>query len=69
MNWRVKRISFEWIFNEVGRRINSYKGKPVPNDQVASRGRKNIDNVGNGFDSVQCGNKSSKTFHQILGIK
>ena len=48
----MKRISFGWIFSEVGRWINNYEDRPVPDDLVASGGRKSIDNVGNGFGNV-----------------
>ena len=40
----------------------------MPDDQVASGGRRNIGSVGSGFDSVQRDSKSSKTLHQILNI-
>ena len=61
---------FFWVdFDEVGSRFSSYEGKPVPDDQVASRGRKSIGNAGNGFGSVQCGSKSGRMLHRILGIE
>ena len=68
MSQMMRKISFRWIFDEVGSRFGSYEGKPVPDDQVASGGRKNIDNVGNGFDNVQRDSRSSRMLHQILGI-
>ena len=68
MSWKTRKIFFKRIFGEVGRKVNSYEGKPVPNDQVASGGRKNIGSVGSGFDNVQRDSKSSKTLHQILNI-
>ena len=57
------------IFNEVGRKVNSYEGKPVPGDQVASGGRRSIGSVGSGTDNVQHGSKSSRTSRRILGIR
>ena len=53
----------------VVRVVSSYEGKPVPNDQVVSEGRKSIDNIGSGFDNVQCDSRSNKMVHQILDIK
>ena len=41
----------------------------MPDDQVASGDRRNIDSVGSGFGSVQYGSKSGKMLHQILGIE
>ena len=65
----MRRIFSKRIFDEVKRGVNSYEGKPVPDDQVASGGRKSIDSVGNGFGSVQCDSKLSKTPCQILSIE
>ena len=69
MNWKMKRISFEGIFDGVRRRVNNYEGKLVPDDQVASGGKRSIGSVGNGFDNVQCGSKSRKMLCQILNIE
>ena len=69
MNRKRRRISFEWIFDEVERRVDNYEGRPVPDDQVASRGMKSIGSVGSVFDNVQCGNRLSKMLRQILGIE
>ena len=41
----------------------------MPDDQVASEDRKNIDNVGSGFDNVQHGSRLDKMIHQILDIR
>ena len=68
MNRKTRRIFFDRIFNKVGRRVNSYEGMPVPDDQVASGGRKNIGSVSSGFDNVQHDTKSSKMLRQILDI-
>ena len=69
MSQKMRRIFFKRIFNEVKRRVGNYEGKPVPDDQVASEGRKCIGIVGNGFGNVQHDSKLSKMPHQILGIK
>ena len=69
MNWKMMKISFVWIFNEVRKRVNNFEGKPVPNDPVASRDKRSTDNAGNGSDNVQHDSKSSKTLCQILGIE
>ena len=53
----------------VVRKVNNYKGRPVPDDQVASEDKKNIDNVGSGFDSVQHHNRLNKMICWILGIE
>ena len=50
------------------RRASGYEGKPVPNDQVASEGKKNIDNVGSGFDNVQHDSRLNKMIRQISDI-
>ena len=65
----MRRISFEWIFDEVERRVDNYKGKPVPNDQVASGGRKSIGSVGNEFGNVQHDSRLSKRPCLILSIR
>ena len=65
----MRRTSFERIFDEVRRKVDSYEGKPVPDDLVASGGRKSIGSVGNAFDNVQCDSRSSKTLCQILDIE
>ena len=49
----------------VGRVVGSYEGKPVPDDLVASRGKKSIGSVGNGSGSVQCGSKLDRILRQI----
>ena len=56
------------IFIVVMRRISNYEGRPVPDDQVASEGMRNIDNVGSGFDNVQHDSRLNKMIHQILDI-
>ena len=65
----MKRISCEWIFDMVERVVDSYVGRPVPGDQVASKGRRSIGNVGNDFDSVQRGSKLGRMIHLISGIE
>ena len=63
------RIFFERIFDEVKRRVNNYEGRLVPDDQVASGGRRSIDSVGSGFGSVQRDSKLSRMPRQILSIE
>ena len=43
--------------NEGVKGSGNCEGKPVPNDLVASGGKKSIGSVGNGFDSVHRGSK------------
>ena len=69
MSQRMMRIFFKRIFDEVKRRVDNYEGKPVPNDQVASGGRKSIGSVGSGSGSVRRDSKLSRMPHQILSIK
>ena len=64
----MRRTFFERIFDEVRRKVDSYEGKPVPNDQVASGDRKNIGSVGNELGNVQCGSRLSKMPRLILSI-
>ena len=65
----MRRISSEWIFDGAERRVGNYEGKPVPDDQVANEGKRNIGSAGSGFGSVQHGSRSSKALHRILDIK
>ena len=53
----------------VGKVVDNFMGKLVPDDQVASEDRKSIGSVGSGFGSVQHDSRLSKMIHQILGIK
>ena len=46
------------------KRDGNCEGKPVPDDLVASRGKKSIGSVGNGFDSVQHGSKLDRILRQ-----
>ena len=48
----MRRTFCEWIFDEVEMGVGSYEGKPVPNGQVASEGRRCTGSAGSGFDSV-----------------
>ena len=57
------------VFVVVMRRVGSCKGRPVPDDQVASKDRKSIGDVGSGFDNVQHDSKLNKTIHQISDIR
>ena len=61
----MKRSFFCRNDDEGVKRDSNCEGKPVPNDQVASRGKKSIGSVGNGFDSVQRGSKLDRILHQI----
>ena len=52
--------------NDKGVKMDSNcEGKLVPNDLVASGGKKSIGSVGNGFDSVQHGSKLDRILRQI----
>ena len=68
MSWKTRRVFSKETFDEVERRVNNYEGKPVPSDLVASRGMKNIGNVGSGIGNVQCDSRSGRTLHPILDI-
>ena len=53
----------------VMRRVSSYEGKPVPDDQIASEDKKSIGSVGNGSDNVQHDSRLDKMIHWILDIR
>ena len=58
--------SFSCRNNDGGvKRGGNCEGRPVPYDQVASGGRKNIGNVGSGSASVQRGSKLDRILCQI----
>ena len=61
----MKRFFFCRNDDREVRKGSSCKGKPVPNDQVASRGKKSIGSVGSGSDSVQRGSKLDRILCQI----
>ena len=65
----MKRAFFERFFDEVKRKVDSCKGKPEPDDPVASGGRKSIGSVGSGTGSGQCDSKLDRTFCQTLNIE
>ena len=65
----MRRIFSGWIFDVVVMVVGSYEGKPVPDDQVASKDMRNIGNVGSGSDNVQCDSRSNKMTHHILDIE
>ena len=69
MSRRMRKIFFGRISDRVERRVDNYEGKPVPDDWVASRGRKSIDSVGSGSGSVQHDSKLSRMPCQILSIE
>ena len=60
MSQKMKGCFPEEIFDGVGRKVGNYKGRPVPNDLVASRDRRNIGNVGSGIDNGQRGSRSGR---------
>ena len=64
----MRRIFLE-IFNGVERKVNNCMGRPVPNDQVASRGMRNIGNVGNVIDNDRRDSRLGRTLRQILSIR
>ena len=66
---RRRKIFCKWIFDVVENVVGSYKGKPKPDDLVASKGRKNTDSVGNDSDNVQHDSKFSKILHLTLDIE
>ena len=61
----MKRF-FSCRSNDEGvKRNGSCEGKLVPDDLVASGGKKSIGSVGSGFDSVQRGSKLDRILCQI----
>ena len=52
MNQKRRKTFWKWIFDVVERVVDSYEGKPKPDDLVVSRGRGSIDSVGSDFDNV-----------------
>ena len=46
----------------------NYEGRPGPDDQVASEGRRSTDSVGNGSGNVPHGNRLNKMLRRISSI-
>ena len=56
----MRRTSSKRFFDEVGRKVGNYEDRLVPDDLVASEGRRNIGNVGSGIGSGQHGSRSGR---------
>ena len=59
----MKRSFFYRSDDREVKRNGNCKGRPVPNDQVASGGKKSIGSVGSRFDSVLRGSRLDRILH------